>query len=70
MKRYSIKSRTGKIEFFDILSEDDEGLKIRLTRLSDGSERIIEESMSRHLFDMCVRAGYIYELENASFAVA
>jgi hypothetical protein len=66
MKRYCIKCRTGRIEFFDIISENDDGYRIRLTRLSDGNERIIEESMSRHLFNMCVKTGYIYELENAA----
>ena len=66
MKRYCIKCRAGRIEFFDIISEKDEGYIIRLTRLSDGNEKIFEESMSRHLFDMCLKTGYIYELESAS----
>ena len=70
MKRYCIKSRAGRIEYFDILSETDEAYKIRLTRLSDGNERIIEESMSRALFDMCFQTGYIYELESATVSVA
>jgi hypothetical protein len=65
VKRYCIKCRSGKVEFFDIISETDDGYRIRLTRLSDGSERILEESMTRHLFNMCVKTGYIYELENA-----
>ena len=70
MKRYCIKCRVGRIEFFDIISEDDNGYRIRLTRVSDGTQRITEESMTRHLFDMCIKAGYIYELENAAVAVA
>jgi hypothetical protein len=65
MKRYCIKCRAGKIEFFDIITEDDEGYRIRLTRLSDGNEKIFEESMPRHLFDICVKTGYIFEMENA-----
>ena len=64
MKRYCIKCRTGKIEFFDILAENDEGYSIRLTRRSDGNEKIVEDSMSRHLFDMCVKTGYIFEMED------
>ena len=65
MKRYCIKCRAGRIEYFDIVSESTEAFKIRLTRLSDGSEKIIEEYMSRNLFDICVQTGYIYELENS-----
>ena len=70
MKRYCVKCRAGRIEFFDILSESDEGYRIRITRLCDGNERIMDEFMSHHLFDMCVRAGYIYQLENAAVNVA
>ena len=70
MNRYCIKSREGKIEYFDILSENDDGLTIRLSRLSDGNEKIIEETMSRHLFNICMKTGYIYELENGAASVA
>jgi len=70
MKRYCVKSRAGRIEFFDIISENDDGYRIRLTRLSDGNEKTVEESMSRHLFNICVKTGYIYELNNAVVTVA
>lgn len=69
MKRYCIKCRAGSIEFFDIISENDDGYRIRLTRLSDGNEKVIEESMPRHLFNMCIKTGYIYELENSAASV-
>ena len=68
MKRYCIKCRAGKIEFFDIVSEDDNGYRIRLTRVNDGNERIVEESMPRHLFNICVKTGYIYELDAVTVA--
>ena len=64
MKRYCIKCRAGRIEFFDVIAKTDDGYRIRLTRLSDGNERIVEETLSRHLFKMCLSTGYIYELEN------
>jgi len=70
MKRYCIKCRAGKIEFFDIVSENDEGYNIRLTRLSDGDEKTFEESIPRHLFNICVKTGYIFEMENAAATVA
>ena len=70
MKRYCIKSRTGKVEYFDIISENDEGYNIRLTRISDGDEKIIEDSMTRSLFDMCVQSGYIFQLEERDASVA
>ena len=70
MKRYCIKSRTGKVEYFDIISESDNGYKIRITRLSDGDEKVIEEFMTRSLFDMCVQSGYIFQLEESDTSVA
>jgi len=70
MKRYCIKSRTGKIEYFDIISESEHDYTIRIFRISEGREKIIEEPMSRHLFDMCMKTGYIYELDNPDAVVA
>jgi len=70
MKRYCIKCRSGRIEFFDVIAENDDGYRINLHRLSDGNEKIVEETMPRHLFDICLKTGYIYELENASFVPA
>ena len=70
MKRYCIKCRTGKLEYFDILSENTDAYRIRLTRISDGSEKTFEEYMSRNLFDICMQTGYIFELENATVSVA
>jgi len=70
VKRYCIKSRTGRVEYFDIISENDEGYKIRLTRINDGDEKVIEESMTRSLFDMCVQSGYIFQMEQSDASVA
>jgi predicted transcriptional regulator len=70
VKRYCIKSRTGRIEYFDIISESEEGYKIRLTRIIDGDEKNIEESMTRSLFDMCVQSGYIFQMEESNVSVA
>ena len=68
MKRYCIKCRAGRIEFFDIVAENDDGFRIRLTRVSDGNEKIVEESMPRHLFNICVKTGYIFEMEPAALS--
>jgi len=70
MKRYCIKCREGRVAYFDVISENDAGFTIRLTRLSDGNERTVEEVMSRHLFNTCVKTGYIFELEKAAVSVA
>lgn len=70
MKRYCIKCREDRAEYFDIIGENDSEYKIRLTRLRDGTERVFEETMRRELFDMCIKTGYIFEMENAAAIVA
>jgi len=70
MKRYCIRSREGKLEYFDIMSETDSEYKIRRTQLVEGTARTIEETMSRQLFDMCFKTGYIFEMETAEAIVA
>ena len=70
MKRYCIKCRSGKIEYFDIIGESEDGYSIRLTRLSDGNEKIRSEYMSKNLFQICLKTGYIFEMEEAAVTVA
>ncbi|MDR2758276.1 MAG: hypothetical protein LBB78_02720 [Spirochaetaceae bacterium] len=70
MKRYFIKANGDRIEYFDILGENNNGYRIRLTKINDGYEKTIEDSMSRTLFDVCLKTGYIYELEEAASSVA
>jgi hypothetical protein len=70
VKRYCIKSRPNRAEYLDILNETDNGYKIRLTRLSDGDEKVREDFIDRHLFDICIKTGYLYELANAELAAA
>ncbi|MDR1585858.1 MAG: hypothetical protein LBS57_00230 [Treponema sp.] len=70
MKRYCIKCREGRIEYFDILAEIEGGYRVQLTKIYDGNEKTSEEYMSRHLFDICFKTGYIYEIERAAATVA
>jgi hypothetical protein len=70
VKRYYVKCRPGRIEFIDVIRENEDEFFIRLTRLSDGNEKIIEESMPRHLFNICLKTGYIYEAVNEAASVA
>ena len=66
MKRYSIKARAGSIEYFDILSQNEDGYHIRLTRIHEGNRRTIDTFITRQLFELCQKTGYIYEIERAA----
>jgi len=70
MKRYCVKCQAGKVEFFDIVAENDDAYEIRHTTISNGVERVTEETMSRHLFEMCTKTGYIFEMEASAVTVA
>ena len=70
MKRYHIKCETGRTEYMDILTENPEGYLVRVTKIKDGDEKVFEEPLSRRLFDVCLKTGYIYEKENSSPSVA
>jgi hypothetical protein len=70
MKRYCIKCEPGRAEYLDIVNENSEGYIIRVTRIKDGYEKVIEELLSRHLFDICLKTGYIFKAERASASVA
>jgi hypothetical protein len=60
MKRYYIKSDPGMVEYMDILGENNEGYKIRVTRITNGEERTLNEFMTYRLFDTCLKGKYLY----------
>lgn len=70
MKRYCIKCEPGRVEFLDVLRETDEGYFVRVVRVKDGYDKVVEEFMARHLFDLCVKTGYVYAVDEAASSVA
>ncbi len=70
MKRYCIKCEPGRVEFLDVLRETDEGFFVRVVRVKDGYDKVVEEFMARHLFEMCLKTGYIAAVTEASSSVA
>jgi hypothetical protein len=59
MKRYSIKCKPGNTEYIDILQELDDEFRVRFTRNNDNHTKVSEETITRHLFNMCLNTGYI-----------
>jgi hypothetical protein len=70
MKRYCIKSQPGKTGFLDILTETDDGYRVRITRIIDGDEKIQEDFLERQLFETCLATGYIAELASVNCSAA
>ena len=70
MKRFCIKCEPGRVEFLDVLRETDEGFFVRVIRVKDGYDKVIEEFMARGMFEMCVKTGYIYAVAEEATSVA
>lgn len=71
MKNYYIRSNPGSADYLSILRETDEGYMVRIYRDLDGYEKIIDDFMTKTLFDSCVRTGYLSEMEEkAASAIA
>ncbi len=71
MKNYYIRGLSGSSDYLSVLEENDEGFMVRIYRDQDGYEKIIDDFMSRSLFESCLRTGYLLEMEEAAaFAIA
>jgi len=68
MKRYSIKSIPGCTEYIDILQEMENEYLVRFTRNNNGSIRTTEETITRHLFNICLQTGYLNPMTESSAA--
>jgi len=68
MKRYTIKSLPGYTEYIDILQEMEDEYRVRFTRDRNGNIRTTEETITRHLFNICVQTGYINPMQESSVA--
>jgi hypothetical protein len=64
MKRYYVQCPPGRIEYFEIIADTGDGFLVRLTRIDDGDRKVLEERMSHDLFEICIKTGYIYQIED------
>jgi hypothetical protein len=70
MKRYYIQSAANQLAYLDIQEEKEDGYRIRITRIIDGYEKVIDDFMGNALFDMCIKTGYIREMTVEESSVA
>lgn len=70
MKRYNVKCQPGKIEYIDILNEQEDAYLVRFTRHDDRNVRTSEETITRNLFNICVQTGYLYQMSEPIGSVA
>ena len=70
MKRYCVKCEPGRVEFLVVIRESESGYQVRVVRVKDGWEKVVEQSMPKALFETCLKTGYIYEVKEAATSVA
>lgn len=63
MKQFRVRGVRGVETYVRMLGENSEGYVILITSTSDTGVRETEETISRHLFDACVRTGYLAETQ-------
>ena len=68
MKRYTVKCLPGNTEYIDILQELDNEYRVRFTRNKKGYIKTTEETITRHLFNMCIQTGYINPIAESAVA--
>jgi len=68
MKRYTVKCLPGNTEYIDILKEFDHEYLVRFTRNNNGYVKTTEETIARHLFNICLKTGYLNPITESSVA--
>ncbi len=63
---YRVKGRGSFITYVEIMEEDGDSYKLLMKRVSDSSVREKTEMMSKHLFELCVRTGFLTAVKSAS----
>ena len=59
--QYKVKGIAGVETYLQVLSEETEGYRILIRTFSEDGVKESEEFISFHLFDACVRTGYLSE---------
>ncbi len=69
MKNFYIKSNSGCADYLSILNETEDGFMVRIFRDLDGCERIIDDYLTKELFESCLRTGYLSRMEESRSVV-
>ncbi|MFO8063831.1 MAG: hypothetical protein ACQETQ_02070 [Spirochaetota bacterium] len=67
-KHYKVKGIAGLETYVWVLAEETEGYRILLRTYSQDNVKESEEFISFHLFDACVRTGYLSETQEPVLA--
>jgi hypothetical protein len=66
MKKYYVKCPPDRVEYFEIIGDTTDSYLVRITRVMDGDQKILDERISHDLFEICLKTGYIYQAGDVS----
>ncbi len=65
MIQYRVKGDAHFTTYVEIIEEIDDSYKLLMKRVTDSSVREKTEMMSKHLFELCLRTGFLTAVESA-----
>lgn len=63
MKDYRIQGNEDFITYVSVVEEFDDSYKVVIKRVGESSTREKTEMLSKHLLELCVRTGYMSEVQ-------
>ena len=70
MKNYSLKMLGNQNDFFTIISQNNDGYNIKISRNIDGKETETLDFISKEVFDFSLKTGYLTEVKKTETASA
>ena len=70
MKNYSLKMLGNQNDFFTIISQNNDGYNIKISRNIDGKETETLDFISKEVFDFSLKTGYLTEVKETEIVSA
>ena len=68
MIQYRVKSPEGTQKFVEIEREHPDGYEVVVTNIYEDYKKEHKEFINRHLFETCLRTGYLIKIEGPAYA--
>jgi hypothetical protein len=63
MDEYKVKGSEGVQTYLSILGEEGDGYNVKIKTVTEYNTKEVYQHLSRHLFEACLRTGYLTKLE-------
>ena len=70
MKDYRIQGNEDFTTYISLIEEFDDSYKVVIKKVGDSSTREKTEMLSKHLLELCIRTGYMSEVNQVQMQLA